>query len=266
MGMDQLGFNRWNFCAVGLMALISCSGCSLWDSITSRDFRVRNLFKPEDPPLVVLEKSVDGDMRAAALAKLKEPLAHGGTSQEQEKVLKVLTEAALMDRQALCRLQAIQTLKQFKDSRVPGVLRDAYYRASNFNPETGNVIKCQALEALGEARSPDGLEILIKVLREPAVIGSEQERQQKLDERIVAAKALGKYKEYQATENLLALLQADQDVALRNCCRDSLVAITGKELPAEYSSWEAYLHQGNRPREENPGFFGKILQTAGWKN
>ena len=58
---------------IGLMVV--APGCaSFWDSVTSRDFRIKNLFLPPDPPMVVLEKSVDGDKRSAALASLKEPL------------------------------------------------------------------------------------------------------------------------------------------------------------------------------------------------
>lgn len=242
--------------------LIAVPGCaSFWDSVTSREFRIKNLFIPPDPPLVVLEKSVDGDKRAVALASLKEPLANRGTVEEQEKVFKVLSDAALIDRQAICRLQAISTLRTFKDSRTSEVLKDAYYRASNFNPETATVIKCQVLNSLGEVRSPSGLELLVKVLKEPAVVGSEQDRQQKVDERIIAAKALGKYKEYQASESLLSVLQSEQDVALINCCRDSLQMITGKDLPANYDIWAKYLHDSTN-KNANPGFFQKIFQTS----
>ena len=242
--------------------LIAAPGCaSLWDSVTSREFRVQNLFMPSDPPLVVLEKSVDGDKRSVALASLKEPLANNGTAEDQEKVFKILSDAALVDRQAICRLQAISTLRTFKDSRTSEVLKDAYYRASNFNPETATVIKCQVLNSLGEVKTPSGLELLVKVLKEPAVVGSEQDRQQKVDERIIAAKALGKYKEYQASECLLSVLQSEQDVALVNCCRDSLQAITGKNLPANYEVWAKYLHNSS-DKDQNQGFFQKIFQTS----
>jgi len=235
------------------------SGCAtFWDSVTSREFRVADLFKRPDPPMVVLEKSVDGDKRAAALAALKEPLQNKGTAEEQEKVFKVLSDAALIDRQALCRLQAVSTLRSFKDSRTPEVLQDAYYRASNFSPETATVIKCQVLDSLGEVRSPSGLELLVKVLKEPAVVGSEQDRQQKVDERIIAAKTLGKYKDYQASESLLSVLQNEQDVALRNCSRDSLQSITGKEIPANYEMWAKFLHEDPKV-EEKRGFLQKIF-------
>ena len=115
---------------------------------------------------------------------------------------------------------------------------------------------------MGEVRSPSGLELLVKVLKEPAVVGSEQDRQQKVDERIIAAKALGKYKEYQASESLLSVLQSEQDVALVNCCRDSLQSITGKDLPANYEVWAKYLHDSSNKQGEQ-GFFQKIFQTSG---
>lgn len=262
--MSRILKREWAFRGVALFGLcLAGAGCSsFWDSVTSREFRVRNMFNKPEPPLVVLEKSVDGDKRAAALAALKEPLAHRGTAQEQEKVFKVLSDAALTDRQALCRLQAISTLRKFKDTRAPEVLRDAYYRASNFNPETATVVKCQALDALGECKSPVGLELLVKVLREPSVVGSEQDRQQKIDEKIIAAKGLGHYKEYQATEGLLSALQAEQDVALRNSCQESLTKITGKDLPADYEKWAAYLHQDPSKRPPSPGWIEKAFQVV----
>lgn len=246
-------------------ACVSGSGCSsLWDTVTSREFRVRNMFQKAEPPLVVLEKSVDGDKRAAALAELKEPLAHNGTVEDQEKVFKVLSDAALTDRQALCRIQAISTLRNFKDTRAPEVLKDSYYRASNFNPETATVIKCQALDALGTCRNPAGMELLVKVLKEPTVVGSENDRQQKTDEKIIAAKSLGYYKDYQASESLLGALQTESDVALKNTCKESLTKITGKDIPADYEKWAAYLHQDPSKRKQPNSIFEKMFQLTGF--
>jgi hypothetical protein len=58
------------------------------------------------------------------------------------------------------------------------------------------------------------------------------------------------------------VLQSEQDVALVNCCRDSLQTITGKNLPANYEVWAKYLHSST-DKDQNQGFFQKIFQTSG---
>lgn len=223
---------------------LGLTGCATtWDDITSREFRPKNWFKKADPPLVVLEKSQDGDKRAKAYAALKEPLSHGGTPEEQTRVIEVLSKGAMTDKQALCRLRAIETLGNFKDERCVEALKESYYRAGSFSPEIATLIKCQAMVSLGKHGDPKGLDLMMKVLREPSVVGTEIDKQQKLDEKIVAARALGQFKDSsQATETLLFVLKNESDVALKNTARESLVKITKKDLPAEYDIWDAALH------------------------
>ena len=94
--------------------------------------------------------------------------------------------------------------------------------------------------------------------------GAEEDKQAKMDERIAAARALGHFKEYQATEALADVLRTDQDVALRNRSAESLRTITGKELPADYQAWADFL---NKPEgrdavvKENSGSW---IHLAGW--
>lgn len=249
-------------CSSSLVVLTS--GCALtWDDITSREFRFKNMFKASDPPLVVLEKSTDGDKRAKAYAALKEPLANGGTSEEQDKVMDLLSKGAMTDRQALCRLRAIETLGKFKDERAVESLKEAYYRAGTFNPEIATLIKCHAMAALGQHADPRGLDLLTKVLKEPTVVGSEQDKQSKMDEKIIAARALGHFKEASmATESLLNVLKTEKDVALRNAARDSLTKITQKDLPADYETWDAALHDPKAFNEApNKTVFSDVAKT-----
>ena len=76
---------------------------------------------------------------------------------------------------------------------------------------------------------------------------SEQDRQFYLDERIAAARALGKTPNYQATEALVQILKTEKDVALRDQAHESLQMATGHKLPAEAAAWEQLL------RESDPG-------------
>jgi HEAT repeat protein len=227
--------------AVGCLAHAGCA--NFWDEVTSRDFHFKEMFAPRPDPLWVVRNSPDGDKRAKALRALQEPLAHGGNAEEQEVVVQVLLYAASKDTQPLCRLAAIKSLRHFKDPRAAEGLKDAYYRAGSFNPETATVIRCQALEALGETANPAAVELLVQVLREPPVEGPDPDRQQKLDERIAAARALGHFKSYQATEALVGVLRTDQDVALRQRANESLQSATGKDFPADARAWSEFLHQ-----------------------
>ena len=95
---------------VALATLTTCGCASFWEEVTSRNRDMKGyFFKPE--PLVILSKSTDGAKRAQALAALREPLSHGGSKEEQEKLLQILTVAALGDpgaKDPLCRLGAIR--------------------------------------------------------------------------------------------------------------------------------------------------------------
>ncbi len=163
------------------LVLASVSGCAFWDEVTSKEFTFKSLFvKPE--PLKVLEESKDGDHRQAALRRLQEPKAHGGTDKEQDKVVAILCTAANTEQHPICRLAAIQVLGNFKDKRVVdgidpavGGLAKAYYNASRFhnaqgsivNQQTAHVLKCAALQSLGQTGNPAALKVLVSVLRQP---------------------------------------------------------------------------------------------------
>jgi HEAT repeat protein len=224
---------------------LCCGGCAgFWDDVTSRDFSWSGMFtKPN--PLVVLRDSSDGDQRAKALAALREPKQFGGMDADQDAIVKILVTAAATEKQPLCRLAAIESLGRFKDPRAVQGLTEAFYNASAFAPETATVIRCQALSALGETGNPAAVELLARVVREPPAEGTELERQQTLDVRIAAARALGKFSHYQATEALVRVLQTEKDVALRDRAHESLVAATGKKLPPDAKEWEQLLHQAS---------------------
>src|SRR5262245_33320387 len=113
---------RWVGSLVG-PALLGLAGCAgFWDDVTSRDFRVKNLWTREDP-LAVLKDSTDGDKRARALRQLREPKQQGGSDQEQDVVVKILTTAATSEKQALCRMAAISALRRFHDPRAVEALK-----------------------------------------------------------------------------------------------------------------------------------------------
>jgi HEAT repeat protein len=234
---------------------LGLSGCAAWDDITVHepfDKKVHRLFSAKPEPLQVLaDSNSNGDERADALRRLREPLRYGGSQEDQDVAVKVLTTAARTELNALCRLAAIQTLRDYQDPRVVTGLVDAYFHATRFPPETATIIRCQALEALGVTGQPAAVETLVRVLRQPPVTAeaAEAERQQQMDERIAAARALGHFKQPQAAEALVVVLRGEQDVALRDRAQESLQQMTGQDLPQDAQAWADYLHQ---PGAGNP--------------
>jgi hypothetical protein len=229
--------------AVLAAAGLGAAGCgTFWDDVTRRDFSFQRLINPPSP-LVVLKNSHDADDRARAMRSLREPLQNGGDERDQAVVVTVLSTAATSDRQIVCRMAAISALRHFKDPRAVEALKDAYYRAGDFDPETATIVRCQALDALGATGQPAAVDLLVRVIKEPPVEGAAEDKQAKMDERIAAARALGGFKQYAAAAALADVLRTDQDVALRNRATESLRTMTGKDLPADYTAWAGFLNK-----------------------
>jgi HEAT repeat protein len=247
--------------------VVVLGGCAnFFDEVSSRDFDWTSLWSAKPNPLVVLAQSSDGNKRAKALRALHEPAANGGAQKDQDAIVLILTTAATRDQQALCRLAAIKTLATFKDVRAVDALDKAFLDTNQFTPETNNVIKQQALAALGETGSQVAQRRLILVANEPppAADTNEVEKQQKMDLRLTAIRALGKYNHYEVTETLVKVLKTEKDVAVRDRARDSLVAVTGKRLPADAKAWEDFLHQSGGQVAPPAQLKNPFAMLVGW--
>jgi len=248
--------------AVAGLGAVGCG--TFWDDVTRRDFSFQRLVNRPDP-LVVLRDSHDADDRAQAMRALREPMQCGGDERDQAVVVTLLTTAATSDRQIVCRMAAISALRHFKDPRAVEALKDAYYRAGDFNPETATILRCQALDALGATGQPAAVELLVKVIKEPPVEGAAEDKQAKMDERIAAARALGGFKQVGAASALADVLRTDQDVALRNRATESLHTITGKDLPADYAAWADFLNKPEgRDAVVKDNSSGNWISLVGW--
>jgi hypothetical protein len=273
---------RWGrLLAVAGLAGLGLCGCAVtWDDVTSRDFHARDLFtkpfaKPEDP-LVVLRDSKDGDKRAKAFRALKEPKANGGSDQDQDFVLKLVGTAATQESRYYVRLAAMCKLGEFQDPRAVPYLIDAYYKADSVkgtdHGTTRSLIstfRCEALRGLGNSNEPAAIDLLVKALSQAQVEGPEEDRRLVLDERIAAARALKNHPKVRSTDALLLVLKNDKDIALRDCATDSLQASTGKQLPADFATWDDYLHRQAQKNgdsiavEKKKGFMDVILTSFG---
>jgi hypothetical protein len=191
--------------AVVSLGLAGCAGT--WDTLTSRRFRdhpmttIQHMISPEDPVMVLrADPPRDGDERAAAMKRLKEPLRDGRTRDDQDAVIDILAEAACSDPSPVLRMEAIGALGRFEDPRAAGILVTAYQRAdgrkeppsppkgveagvvqtgasagrkpttgverfpitgpTGFPPEWVTSIRCRALDALGRTNQPEAAKFL----------------------------------------------------------------------------------------------------------
>jgi hypothetical protein len=260
---------RFRLVCIVHSALIACtlSGCaSFWDDITSRDFKFKDMFKPAPDPMWVIRNSKDGDKKSRALRSLKEPLQHGGTQQQQDVIVNLLVRSVTIDTQPLCRLAAISALQDFKDPRAAPALMDAYERASYFQrdrPEAMETIQEQALQALGVNGNPVAVDLLVRILKAPPGSGPSGDKQNDLNQRIYAARALAHFPQYQAAEALISVLRTEQDVALRDRATESLREITGQDLPVNAEAWSEFMHKsGIEALAKKPSLADKLIKLV----
>jgi len=236
-----------------------CQSGGIWDDIKNRDFRFRDLVNNQDP-LTVLETDSNGDARARAMRKLKEPLQNGGSQEQQDKVMRMLTEGATTDNRAVCRLAAVDALKRMRDPRATPALIQAYYNATSFQLAVANTIRVEAVTALGTKNAPDAVALLVRAATDPGIEAnapvqpaaflrdknkpspdSDVDKALARDIRLAAIRSLAEIRSPMATAALIPLLD-EKDVAIRDRAYEALVAITGKkDMPAEPKAWEEAL-------------------------
>jgi hypothetical protein len=125
--------------AVASIALAGCAGT--WDTLTSKRFRdhpqatIKKMWSPEDPVAVLRANPPrDGDERADAMHRLKEPLRNAGTRDDQDTIIDILANAAQYDPSPVIRMEAIGALGRFEDPRAVGILIAAYQNAHGRKP------------------------------------------------------------------------------------------------------------------------------------
>jgi hypothetical protein len=245
---------------VALATLTACGCASFWEEVTSRNRDMKAYFFPPDPK-EVLQKSTDGAKRAQALIDLKEPLSHGGTQEQEETYLKLMTRSALADADPMVRLGAIRALGKCKNPRSVHILEDVFQQRLPFTADVNSIIRQQALTSLEQTGLPEARHWLIRVARQPEGTGSYQEKQQVLDERLTALRGLSRFKQFDSTETLVSVLDTEKDIALRDRACQSLRTITGKRLPPDSQAWKDLLHDPNTNLAKEPSM---IERAANW--
>lgn len=257
--------------AIGGVVLASVGCAARWDEMLSheRDWSyITGIGKPH--PLTVVRDNPDGARRAQALNELREPLQNGGNAQDQEAYLRVLEVSATTDIEPLCRLAAVRTLGKYRDPRAARVLEEVYQlpirrpkssddRVLFFTQDTNNFIRKEALVGLEKLGNEESRHLLIRVARQPgpSLESSLEDRQQTQDEKIVAIRALGKYKQQECVDALVYILRSEKDIALRDRAHQSLEESTAKRWPAQREAW---LKDNVQPLPEQ----NVIERVTGW--
>jgi hypothetical protein len=227
---------------VGACCLSLCGCATYWDEVTFKDLP-QGLWKRDPDPVAVLhDPQADGNQRYRALANVPEPAQHGGTQQQQDDIFQIVAKAATQDPVPVCRLAALAALGRFKDPRAAACVDGIFDQQLPFPKDMNTLIRDQCLTSLIEIGGPVALQRLVLVAKEPPSTGPAQEYQETLDRQLIAVRGLAKFKEPEATTALAFVLCAKKnDIALRDRAHESLVASTGKDLPADSQVWQSYL-------------------------
>jgi HEAT repeat protein len=253
-----------------VVASVGLAGCaSTVDTLTSRKFRQRPfeaLFNPGDP-LTVMRTSPEGDERAAAMRRLKEPVLSGRPQEEQDEAVQLLTTAATSDPSPVVRVAAVDALGRFQDERAVGVLTAAYHQAAGvaakpkvvqagfggadrlslagpvgFAPEMVTVIRTRVVESLAQTGRAEAVPVLTRVATGQDEDGPDPDR----DVRLAAVRGLAKLRVPESAVALARVLadEKGKDPALAGRAHEGLVSLTGQPHPADPEQWNAVVQAG----------------------
>ena len=266
-------------------------GCSsTWEKVSSRKFKdkpFQTMFGGEEDPVHVLRTSPEGGERAAAMARLKEPLLNGGSQAEQDEIVEhVLGPAAATDPSPVVRAAAIDALGRFKDPRASRLLVAAYHQApgrsasdpgsspaaaalmltaggnkipdrlglagpSGYAAETTSMLQSRCLDGLAKAGTPEAVELLTRVAEGQPGSTEPVDR----DTRLAAVRGLAKVRQPGSVVALQKVLasEAGKDTGLASRAHAGLVDLTGQELPPDPQKWGEVVQAGVTVAPERNG-------------
>lgn len=224
--------------------LLFCTGCSHFgEDLFARNergewydfaYKMNLAWNQGGAPLEVLSKSTDGDLRRRAILRMTEP----GDAKTRSEYINILATAAKNERDEVCRLAAVQQLATYKDEQVAPVLIEAYQHPNN-NTAANGMIRIAALDGMSKYKAPEAMEQLVAAL----------ETKNNDSERSIAARGLKNYPNYRAAEALLNSMKQERNVAVRTEAHQSLVKMTGRDLPNRPEVWEQAFHDAAAKRE-----------------
>jgi HEAT repeat protein len=277
--------------ATAAVAHVGCAGT--WEAVSARKFReapLKSMFSSEEP-ISVLRNKVDGNERADAMRRLKEPAANGKPPAEQDEAMQILWTAATTDPSPIVRVAAIDALGRFTDPRAVGLLKDAYEKAdgvpsdpaklattdltqvasvddiamlapTGFEPSFVATLRQRTITALAGKPSPEAVAFVAKVAT--TAPGASEQQQLDRDVRSAAVRGLGQMRSPEAVTALATVLkqEAGRDVVLAQNAHEGLKTLTGKDLPADPEKWQAVIQPGGATVDPKPT---NLIEQMGWK-
>lgn len=264
--------------------LAGCAGT--WDQVSSQKFRdapFKTLFNSDDP-MTVLRTKVEGNERADAMRRLKEPKLDGRSDQEQDEALQMLATAATSDPSPIVRTAAIDALGRFRDPRAVNILIAAYHNADGtssdptksgdslqlvggrrqnptdpiaalgpvgFEPAFVTTIRSRTATALSQTNSPEAVAFLANVATGGTKVSENAESNDR-DVRSAAVRGLGQMRNKEAVVALARVLKDEtgRDVVLAQNAHVGLKELTGKDLPADPDQWNQVIQTGVEVQQE----------------
>lgn len=290
---------------LGLMVVVTgLTGCaSTWDDLTSKRFRENTFhkspFKASDDPLQVLRTNPDGEERARAMRKLKEPVVAGMSQADQDEVMQILATAATSDPSPWVRLSAIDALGRFQDPRGVEVLIAAYHQAPGrpadapvrqdkiqqvgastrvrestlqdkfglhgpvgFPGDQEATIRGRSLEMLARKSDPRIVPFLTRVATGEDAPSAEDDPETRTYVRQRAVAALGNVRSKDSVVALAQVLNTEQgkDLTLTHLAHGGLVELTGKKLPADAAQWNQVVQAGQYEVTGEPSAIRRAIQ------
>jgi HEAT repeat protein len=271
---------------VGTLGLVSLlTGCaSTWDTLTSKRFQNKpfgTMFGSEDP-MTVLRNNPDGEDRARAMLKLKEPILNGKGEAEQDEAMQILHAAATTDSSPWVRIAAIETLGKFKDPRAVPTLTQAFHTSTGssvtpapeappspieqasltrparlpdryglagpqgFPSDQVMNIRGRVVESLAKSNHPDAVAFLAEVAKgRGQLINEEPSARGFVRQRAVAGLSQMRHKDSVVALSEVLASEHNKDLTLTNLAHTGLVGLTGKKLPANPEQWGEVVQAGN---------------------
>jgi len=244
------------------------------------------MISPEEP-LVILRADPprEGDERARAMHRLKEPLAAGLTQQDQDEIIDLLARAATNDASPVLRIAAIEALGRFEDGRAPGILMVAYQKAhgraegtpdplrpesglqlaggpngrapgrlaslvpltgpTGFSPETVEAVRCRTLESLGHTNRSEVIQFLGAVAAGPTA-QSAPEGADDREVRLAAVRGLAKCRQPEAVAALSRVLTAE----------------SGKDTALVGRAHDGLVHLTGKRLPPDPNKWNEVVQAG----
>jgi HEAT repeat protein len=224
-----------------------------------------------DDPAYVLRNKADGNLRAIAMRRLKEPAREGRPQEEQDEMIAILEKAATTDPSPIVRTSAIQALGRFQDPRAVNILINAYHQADGaqvaarndqgeiqasaidplgigvpigFPSNFRSAIRSASVEALGKHKTPESVVFLGRVASGEA--NRAEELPDLRDVRAQAVRSLTGMHDQNAVVALAKVLQSEarKDLVLARRTHEGLVQLTGKNLPPDPEQWQQVVQAG----------------------